>query len=139
MLEGVSLSPISDVDLADTIKELCTTTLTSKVFKQMVEARTQFHLEDLCHILRDKGYWCRIREEGMMAQIYNLKNSWGRRRHFYPCLYLSFFFWVTFSSSPLFLTNFMSLQNFSESTFTTVDKKNHVFCHGITYLIYLFI
>lgn len=72
-LEGIHFTPLTKTDLGDSMTRLLSTWVTLSVFKLMVEGRTQFALEDLCHIHREKGYWCRIGEQGMMAHEYIIR------------------------------------------------------------------
>ena len=69
-LKGAAFVPYDFDAQTDTMNKLVTTSLDSKTFKLLVEGRVQFVLEDYYHIPKDKGYWCRIGEEGMMAHEY---------------------------------------------------------------------
>ena len=61
-LEGFHFTPLNLEDSDATMKKLLTTQLTLEVFRQMVEGRAQYILEDYCHIPKEKGYWSRIGE-----------------------------------------------------------------------------
>ena len=61
-LEGIPFTLLALDNSPDTM-----TRLASEVFNLMLEGKAQFVVEDLCHIPREKGYWCRIGEEGMMT------------------------------------------------------------------------
>ena len=55
-LEGIHFSPLNVEDSFATMKKLLTNELTPEIFRQMVEGRAQFVLEDYCHIPKEKGY-----------------------------------------------------------------------------------
>lgn len=70
-LEGISFSPFdfSFMD-ASAQKNFQGAALSEKIYNQMVAGRANFILEDYCHISKDKGYWCRIGDVGMLAHEY---------------------------------------------------------------------
>ena len=53
----------------------------------MVEGRAQFVLEDYYHIPKEKGYWCRIGEEGIMAHEYIVSGTNEEDIFILVCIY----------------------------------------------------
>ena len=66
----------------------------------MVEGRAQFVLE-YNHIPREKGYWCRIGEEGMMAHEYIISET-NEEDIFMPVCIYHFEFGLCFPLHPFF-------------------------------------
>ena len=54
-LEGIHFTPLDVEGSSNTMKRLLSTALTSETFKQMLDGRAPFVLEDYCHILKEKG------------------------------------------------------------------------------------
>ena len=55
-LEGIHFTSLDLKGSSDTMKRLLSTGLTYETFKQIVEGRAQFVLEDYFHIPKEKGY-----------------------------------------------------------------------------------
>ena len=53
-LEGIPFTPLNVEDSEETMRKLLTTELTPEIFKQIVEGRAQFVLEDYYHIPKEK-------------------------------------------------------------------------------------
>ena len=100
-LEGIHFTPFDLEGSFDTVKILLNTELTSQTFNLIVEGRAQFLLEDYCHILREKGYWCRIGEEGMMAYEYIVSET-NKEDIFIPVCIYHFAFGLRFPLHPFF-------------------------------------
>ena len=100
-LEGIAFIPYDFNAQADTMKRLTTTSLDSNTFKLLVKGRAQFFLEDYCHIPKDKGYWCRIGQEGMMAHEYIISED-NEKDVFIPVCIYHFAFGLRFPLHPFF-------------------------------------
>ena len=100
-LEGIHFTPLDVEGSSDTMKRLLSTRLTSETFKQMLDGRAPFVLEDYCHIPKEKEYWCRIGEEGMMAHEYIISESNVENIYILVCIY-HFAFGLRFPLHPFF-------------------------------------
>lgn len=86
-LEGAAFAPYDFDAQSDTMTKLMATALTLKTYREMVEGRTNFVLEDYCHIPKGKGYLCRIGKEGMKAHEYIVSSN-NEENIFIPvCIY----------------------------------------------------
>ena len=103
-LEGLEVIHYTPFDLegsSDTMTRLLTTGLTSQTFNSMVKGGAQFFLKDYCHIPKEKGYWCRIGKEGMMAHEYIIYET-NEEDIFIPVCIYHFTFSLHFPLHPFF-------------------------------------
>ena len=103
-LEGINFTPLTDADFGDSKAKLVSTRLTFEIINLMVEGRTQFTLEDLCHIPKEKGYWFRIGEPGMTADEYIISDI--NDHIFIPVCIYDFAFGLHFPLHPFFFSSF---------------------------------
>lgn len=90
----------STLDIKGT-RNLSESILTEGTLQEMVLARTQFVLEDYCHIPREKGYWFRLGEVGFTANEYYISSN-NESDIFIPVCVCHFAFGLRFPLHPFF-------------------------------------
>lgn len=86
---------------AKAARKLRESALIEATLQEMVLARTQFVLEDYCHIPKEKGYWCRLGDVGFTANEYYISTD-NEEDIFIPVCIYHLAFGLRFPLHPFF-------------------------------------